>query len=457
MTPEKVAGSFRDPCGFVFRRDGQIFRQINRQGAEAYDLLMSSGLYENLTRAGLLLRHEEVSSHATSAAYKTIRPEMIDFVSYPWEWSFSQLKDAALATLQIQKTAFKAGMSLKDSSAFNIQFRNARPVLIDTLSFEPLCEGRPWVAYRQFCQHFLAPLALMSRCDFRLLQLFRVNIDGLPLDLASRLLPRRTWFNFALLTHIHLHARSQSYYADKTTAKSQPARMSRSALLGIIDSLESGIAGLELPHQTTEWGDYYSDTNYSGTAHAHKLELVASFLDRAAPTGLVWDLGANTGVYSRIASQKRLQTIAFDIDPLAVEKNYRQCRRAGDENLLPLLLDLTNPSPALGWENRERYSLLERGPADTVMALALIHHLAIANNLPLDRLAGFFAGICRSLIIEFVPVEDSQVQRLLATRENIFPEYNSEDFERHFAAFFTIVSRERIADSGRTLYLMKKR
>lgn len=456
MTVDRVAGSFRDPCGFVFRHAGQVLRQINPVGREAYEMLMNSGLYQALNRAGLLLKHEEISDFESPAAYKIIKPEQLEFISYPWEWCFSQLKDAAMAMLQIQKVAFEHGMTLQDSSAFNIQFRNARPVMIDTLSFTPYREGDPWLAYRQFCQHFLAPLALMRCRDVRLLQLFRVYIDGLPLDLASRLLPWHSWLSFSLLTHIHLHSRSQSYYADKTVSKGRQAKMSRISLLGLIDSLESGIAALSLPHLATEWGNYYADTNYSAVALSHKQQVVNSMLERAEVSGVVWDFGANTGVFSRLASHRGLQTVSFDIDPVAVEKNYQQCRSANDECLLPLLLDLTNPSPSLGWENSERMSLIDRGPADTVLALALIHHLAISNNLPLGRLAEFFARVCCHLIIEFVPKTDSQVQHLLATREDIFIQYTQDDFEREFRASFSIIASEKISESERTLYLMKK-
>lgn len=210
-------GSFRDPSGFVFRQDGIIYRHVNIVYKENYDYLITSGLYQDLTGRGLLIPHDEVDiDYAKSeSAYKTLRPKLVEFISYPYEWCFSQLKDAALTTLQIQKRSLEYGMTLKDASAYNIQFMAGKPTLIDTLSFEKYHEGEPWVAYKQFCQHFLAPLALMSYRDIRLNQLFRIYIDGVPLDLASSLLPLRTRFNPPLLFHIHLHAVSQKHYADK--------------------------------------------------------------------------------------------------------------------------------------------------------------------------------------------------------------------------------------------------
>jgi ribosomal protein L11 methylase PrmA len=388
------------------------------------------------------------------SAHKVIQPEQIPFISYPYEWSFSQLKDAALATLEIQKRALEYEMSLKDCSAYNIQFRAGRPVLIDSLSFEAYREGEPWVAYRQFCQHFLAPLALMSATDVRLNQLLRVYIDGVPLDLASALLPARSRLSFALLSHIHLHARSQRAFADKP-AEVGGRRMSRLSFRGLIDNLERAVRKLSWEPQGTEWVDYAEDTNYSAEAQRHKGQLLSGFLDRT-DSRIAWDLGANVGAFSRVASDKGILTVSADIDPACVEVNYLRCVEEGETKLLPLLLDLTNPSPGVGWENEERMSLIERGPADTVLALALIHHLAISNNLPLDRVAAFFSRTCRWLIIEFVPKRDSQVQRLLRTREDIFPDYTRQGFEDAFGMFFDTLESVRIEDSERTLYLMEK-
>lgn len=455
-TDSSVPASFRDPDGFLFRREGRLYRQINSSYLADYRGLMDSGLYQELTESGLLIPHEETAEPmASPEASMVVRPETIKFISYPYEWSFSQLQDAALTTMSIEKKALAHGMSLKDASAYNIQFRGCRPVMIDTLSFERYREGEPWVAYRQFCQHFLAPLALMSHTDIRLGQLLRVYIDGVPLDLASRLLPGKTKLALGLATHIHLHAQAQRKYSDKP-AKPAGGKMSRMAFLGLINNLESTTRKLEWKPEGTEWGDYYTATNYSDASLEHKTQLVAEYLEKASPK-TVWDLGANTGRFSRIAAERGIPTIAFDIDPAAVELNYLDCRKRDEKSMLPLLSDLTNPSPAIGWQNRERQSLIERGPCDTALALALVHHLAIGNNLPFDRIADFLAGICRTLIIEFVPKTDSQVQRLLATREDIFPGYNREGFEPAFSARFAILASTPVKGCERTLYLMEKR
>jgi ribosomal protein L11 methylase PrmA len=459
MVPVNIhePGSFRDPSGFVFFQEDSICRLVDISYRDNFNHLIRSGLYQELVDSGLLISHAEIDNPHTeeTRVYKILRPELIPFISYPYEWCFSQLKDAALVTLQIQKRALNFGMTLKDASAYNVQFKRCRPVFIDTLSFERYNEGQAWVAYRQFCQHFLAPLALMSQKDVRLGQLFRVHLDGIPLDLASFLLPFRSRFRFSLFTHIHLHAKSQKYFADKNP-DFNARKMSLVSLLGLIDNLESAVKQLKWKPEKSEWGEYYQNNNYSEEALQHKSRLVAEFLERINPKS-VWDLGANTGHFSRVAATRGIPTVSFDIDISAVEKNYLECKEKEESLILPLVLDLTNPSPGIGWENRERLSLEERGPADAALALALVHHLAISNNLPLERIASFFSRICRRLIIEFIPKEDPQVQKLLSTREDIFESYHRQAFEFAFGKYFTLKSSIKIRGTTRTLYLMEKR
>ena len=456
---QTLDSSFRDPSGFLFTWQGSLYRQVNRAYSRNYDRLMDSGLYGKLVKAGLLIPHTEVAIDPPEPelAFKVIQPEPVPFISYPYEWSFGQLKDAALATLSIQKRALKAGLTLKDASAYNIQFYQAKPTLIDSLSFEIYQEGEPWVAYRQFCQHFLAPLALMAYRDVRLNQLLRVFLDGVPLDLASALLPVRTRYRLGLGTHLHLHARAQRRFAEVSLVEARGGRkMSQTALLGLIESLQSTVRSLQWKPTGTEWAGYYQDNNYTDGAFEHKQNLIREWLETIQPK-TVWDLGANVGLFSREAASLGIYTLAFDIDPAAVERNYQQVKTEKQANLLPLVLDLTNPSPAVGWHNRERQSLLERGPAEAVLALALIHHLAIANNVPLDRLAQFFVDLGGWLIVEWIPKDDSQVQKLLRSRQDIFPGYTREAFEQSFGQFYEIQKVSAIRDSDRSVYLMKRK
>jgi len=457
MLKKKQKSSFRDPSGFLFYENEILYRQVNMSYKDNYDHLMKSGLYEKLCTEGLLIQHKEIENHKgfSGDCYKVIQPKIINFISYPYEWCYSQLKDAALTTLQIQKICLEYGMSLKDSSAYNIQFYKGKPIFIDTLSFEMYEKGAPWVAYKQFCEHFLAPLALMSYTDIRLNQMLRIYLDGIPLDLASKLLPAKTKMSFSLLMHLHWHAKMQKKYEDKGNA-SDNVKIKQLNLTAIIESLESAVKKLKRIKQETEWGEYYSFTNYSDKSFKHKEDTITSFLKKIKPE-ILWDLGANIGVFTQIAAKRGVSCVAFDIDPLAVESHYQLIKENREENILPLIINLKNPSPAIGWNNEERMSFRQRSNPDTVFALALIHHLAISNNLPLDKIAGFFYGLCTNLIIEFVPKTDSQVQKLLLSREDIFSDYNEDAFEKTFTSYFNIKAKVKIVDSKRTVYWMVKK
>ena len=448
--------SFRDRSGFLFYYENEIYRIINFSYKKQYEKFMNSELYQKLEEKNLIITHSEIENLDIDCDYyKIIKPEKIPFISYPYEWSFSQLKDAALLTLRIQKAAMKYGMTLKDGSAFNIQFHNGHPIFIDTLSFEIYEEGQIWKPYKQFCQHFLAPLALISKKDVRLNLLSKTFIDGIPIDLAAKLLPKTTFGNFGLMAHIHAHAKSQKHYENKD-AKIKQKTLSKRSFEGLIESLKSSIEKMAWNEDNTEWGDYYSDTNYTEKSFEEKKQFISLTIDQVKPK-LVWDMGANTGVFSRLASTKGINTISYDIDPLAVEKNYLLSSQNSEQNILPLILDLTNPSSGIGWNHNERMSIIQRGPADMVFALALVHHLAISNNVPLNKIAEFFSQISKFLIIEFVPKSDSQVKRLLLTRDDIFENYDEKNFEIEFSKFFKIINSKKILDSERTIYIMENK
>jgi hypothetical protein len=384
-----------------------------------------------------------------------IRPERVEFISYPYEWSFSQYRDAALLTLAVQRHAIGRGMSLKDCSAYNVQFHEGRPVLIDTLSLELYREGQPWVAYRQFCQHFLAPLALMSLVDNRLNQLCRTNLDGVPLDLAARLLPWRSRLRFGLALHLHLHGMMEGA-GEKSSGSATSGRFGRKALLGLVDSLEATIRGLRFKPGRSAWVRYYNESTYTDSDFDRKKRFLLESLDLVGPAG-VWDLGANTGRFSRLCSDRGISTVAFDFDPDCVEANYLEVKRRGEGRLLPLLNDILDPSPSSGWANRERTAILRRGRPDLVLALALVHHLAIAGNLPLENLAEFFRGLGPWLVIEFVGPEDPQARRLMARRGGVHHPYSRDAFETCFRRHFSLENILPLPGMGRVLYLMRRR
>ncbi len=454
---ETVAGSFRDPAGFVFRRNGTILRHVAESYGPVYDRLLASGLYQSLVRDGLLLPHEEVPvGPEDKNAHRILQPVEVPFISYPYEWCFSQLRDSALVTLDIQIRAIEFQMSLKDASAYNIQLAGGRPVLVDSLSFEEYEEGYPWVAYKQFCQHFLAPLALMALRDVSLGRLLEIHLDGIPLELAARLLPLRSRLRPGLAMHLFSHARLQSRHASKKMTREEfRGRMSRGGLLTILNNLRSTVRSLGWDPKVSAWSDYYQGESYDEAGFASKRTLVAEYLRSVGPEE-AWDLGANTGEFTRIAAEQGVRVISIDSDPGAIEISYREVVRSRDAAVYPIVADVSNPSPASGWANTERTSLLDRGPTDAVIALALLHHLAITNNVPLERLAEFFSSLGRSLIIEYIPREDPKVQRLLALRNHSFPGYCRQGFEEAFQRYFSIDRTDPIENSGRRLYLMTR-
>lgn len=423
---------------------------INEIYLRHYNHLMKSHLYKELLDNKLIIPHCQIWDN-------TIVPDKVKFISYPYEWCFSQLKDVALATLEIQERAMEHNMILKDASAYNIQFYNGKPTLIDTLSFEIYESGKPWVAYRQFCQHFLAPLMLMAYKDIRLGKLSQVFLDGIPVDLAYELLPFRAKHN----QHIYFQTIGQGYVANNSIDTGK-CSVSRNSLVKLIKNLRKTVESLNWSPKSSEgWDRYYEPDyiSYTPIALKSKHKIIESWIEEIPyRINMVWDLGSNDGTFSRIASSRYIHTISFDYDYAVIENSYQEwCKEKRDKYLLPLVLDLTNPSPAIGWSNKERQSLIDRSPVDLVMALALVHHLAIANNVPLEMIAELFSKLGKILIVEFVPKSSPQVQRLLSTRQDIFDKYSKKHFELAFNNYFTIKKVQPITESDRILYLMEKR
>ena len=456
--PGRIQSSFRDPSGQVFDREGVICRTINASYQEHWEHLQSSGLLPALVQKEMVVPFRETAP--LPGSWKSVNVERIPAISYPYEWSFPQLRDAALLTLAIQREALQAGMTLKDSSAYNVQFLGSKPVFIDPLSFEKRPPDAPWQAYRQFCMHFLAPLALFSG-DPRLGRLSRLWIDGVPLDLAWSMLSWKSAFSPGLQMHLHLHAKAEQKYNDarKAAGKVGKARISTRALLDLTDSLIRTVRGLKNPAAPGEWTEYYTDTNYSTAAEDEKKRLVREAVRNRAGK-LALDLGANTGKYSELLAPFFEQVVAADIDPQAVGRLYEAQSKTAGSRILPLVQDLGNPSPAIGWACIERDSWMQRWQADCVCALALTHHIFFSNGIPWPEQAVFFARQLKAgglLVMEFVPREDSQVQRLLAARDDVFPDYTLEGCCLAFAELFQIQQTLPIADSPRRLLLLEKR
>ncbi|MGL5742418.1 MAG: SAM-dependent methyltransferase [Legionella sp.] len=456
---EILASSFRDPCAQVYLVDNEVYRQINHSAYSDYTQLMRSGLYDTLRARNYLIEHSEASLEFSlnDAAALVLKPQRIPFISYGYEWSFSQFKDAALLTLEIAKISLQHGMILKDASSYNIQFQRGQPILIDTSSFTLYEEGAPWIAYQQFCTHFLAPLALMSKKDVRLGLLMKHYIDGIPLDLASQLLPIKSRLSLSFWAHIHAHAKMIRKFNNTNQSKhTYQYKVSKKGLLGLLYNLSSLIKKLNWSPVETEWSNYYHQIHYSAHARHHKEEIIQLLLEKIKIKS-AWDLGANNGYYSRVIANLGIDVVSFDKDYAAVEENYHQIKQKQCISILPLIQDLASPSAAMGWAESERDGLQKRAHADLIVALALIHHLRLANTIPFRRIAAYFSSLGPYLLIEFVPKEDSQIQCLLTSRHDVFTDYDVDHFKQCFAEYYNFLAEVPIKETCRTLFLLQRK
>jgi len=454
-------GSFRDPSGQVFASNGRIYRSIFEYGVKEFVAVRDAGVYDKLITDGLLIPHEEVDfgKWAPEGTVFCLTHPRIPMVSYPWEWPFSLLKDAALIHLKTMKKLVPDGFWLRDASAFNIQYDGDRLRLIDTLSVGRRIPESPWVAYGQFCSHFLAPLALAAYGDVRMLFLWRNYIDGYPLDLVARFLPFWRRYRPGLFMHLILHARAQAMVDRKEdigkTKSVKKAKVSDRGLSGIVHSLHKTIEGIKWKRTSKIWEEYGGIRTYQAEDVAKKSDYVDKVVKRLQPK-VVWDLGANTGEFSLIVASHGAFVVSIDGDPACSEYLYQKVFGGnGVKRVLPLTMDLSNPSPGLGWNSRERLSLSERGPADLVLALALIHHLVFSSCVPLGLTAQWLSSLGKNLLVEFVPPEDPMVTKLLQNRGEEHLAYNLDVFETSFGKHFDFEDKAELRN-GRILFLCKR-
>jgi ribosomal protein L11 methylase PrmA len=451
--PTAHPASYRDPSGFVFIQNNELYRQVNKTYAENYELLLSSGLYKTLTEKKWLVEHEEVAEGDLSPdAYKILKARRLAFINFPYEWCFSQYKDAALLTLRMQQLSMKHGMSLKDATPFNITFEANNPIFIDSLSFEKYDASKPWVAYRQFCESFLAPLLLAAYHHPDLTRMMITYPDGIPLDICASLLPFHT--KLKSLASLHIHLQSGIKGSDKPTNGKSTA-FSAEKLNRILDHLVNGISSLKLNKKISTWSDYYTNTILQDNYFKDKGKIMSGLVEKINFSSAI-DLGSNTGEFAIMMEKKGSDVIALDIDQLCIERLFIHTAEK-KLRITSLVSDLLNPAPALGWDNQERHSLLQRLHADLILALALVHHLCIGRNLPFVKLAETISRMGQYLIIEFVPKDDEKVQQLLRHREDIFHDYNEENFLTAFSHHFNVIESAKVGNSGRTIFLMKKK
>jgi len=450
--------SFRDPSGFVFIDQGIVRRQINPIYFNTFNALENSTVFKTLHKKGLLIPHTVTSRTATEII---ITPEPFTFITYPYEWSFEMYKQAALLTLKIQKYALSKDFILKDASAYNVTYHEGKPIFIDTLSFDSYVEGTPWRAYKQFITHFFGPLVLAKYHGTAIFKMMQSHIDGIPVSLISSLLPTKTKLSPVLQSNIHLLAKMEAKHSTDYKVETVVRTLSRKQQSNILETLYNYINKLN-PQEESEWGDYYTKTNYDKAAFDAKTVLLRSWVKDIAPKTAI-DIGGNDGTFGRAIMEYVDHLIVTDIDSNAVDQNLRVSQQQDATKMLPFVCDVLQPAPGIGLNNTERTSLVHRLAAyapDVTLALALIHHMTLSGNVPFERSAQFFASFSSDLIIEFPKREDSWVTSLLDRKREFkdhFDFYNLANFEKGFAVYFDLIKKQEVSGTSRVLYHYKKR
>jgi hypothetical protein len=459
MIYKNHSSSFRDPSGNVFLDDeNHVYRRINPIYFRQYNELSNSGFYQKLFKSQLLIPHSEISRSDNEII---IKPTLISFYTYPYEWSFSQYKHAALHTLKIQKLALENGFSLKDATAFNVTFHNSRPIFVDSLSFDFYIENEPWRAYKQFISHFFGPLVLVKYFGTEYLKSLKHNIDGFSIEDIAKILPFSSKFDPTVYTNIHLLAKYDKKFDGEKTKKNKSVKISKKNQLNIIESLYNYIKKIEI-NESSEWKEYYNVKNYSDDSFEFKKEILKKWISNTEGNKVV-DFGGNDGTFSRIFQGKDLEFLVLDIDANAVDKNYKEVLYKKETSILPIVMDLLNPSPAIGFENKERFSFIDRltkYQPDISFVLALIHHITLTGNIPFEMSASFFSTFSPYLIIEFPDREDSWVQFILESKhefKSYFDHYTIENFENQYGKYYVVLDKVKISNSERTLFLLKRK
>jgi hypothetical protein len=461
-----VTGSFRDYDSRVFASDAEIFRSLSATALEDYEALAASELYREGQESGALVATERVERFdppsecvPPAGLAAVLRHERVPFVSWPFEWPFSMLKDAALLTLDLVGRGVGEGLILKDGTPYNVQWRGSSPTFIDIGSFERLRDGEPWFGYRQFCMQFLYPLMLQSFRGIPYRPLLRGELEGISPERMRRLLSLRDRLRRGVLTNVVLHARLERGHGERSSTDAREelrkAGFKPELIKANADRLARLVRRLDWRPGRSEWSDYREVSTYDDAELAAKERFVEAAVAGARPR-MAWDLGANDGRFSRIAADGGAYVVAIDGDEVAVERLYRELREEGDERILPLALDLVDASPGLGWRGAERGRLEDRGRPDLVLALALVHHLAIGANVPLADVVDWLAGLGSALVVEFPTREDPMVERLLSQkRPGAHPDYELETFERELERRLSVERRER--QGTRILYEARAR
>jgi ribosomal protein L11 methylase PrmA len=461
--PSYEPGSFRDPDSAVFTRDGVVLRGLSERGAADWARLEASPFFGRLMDQGAVVRTSLATGDEAAGAPPSprgapwaavLRHERIPVVSYPYEWPFAMLREAALCQLDVLAAALDEGMSLKDGTAYNVQFVGTRPTFIDVGSFEP--STGPWPGYRQFCQTMLFPLLIQAHLGVPYQPLLRGSVDGLSPSDVRGMFGGLGRVRKGVLRNVVLHSVLEQRFTggtEKAKADLRSAGFGTDLAKATTAKLRALVDGLDVSRKASTWSEYRGTCSYSDADARAKREFVEAAVTESSPA-LVLDLGCNDGEYALLAAEQAEHVVAVDADQKVVDRLYRRLRAEGRVDVLPLVMNLTDPSGGLGWRNRERPPFAERARPDLTLALALVHHLAIGANVPLAEVVTWLGSWGGRLVVEFVHPEDVQVKRLLANKPaGLFDDYQRASFEAMLAEHFAVHRRDVLPGGTRTLYL----
>jgi hypothetical protein len=456
---DRDPGSYRDRNSAVFYHNGEIFRGVSARALANWKRLTATRFFADFTARGSIVPTELVSEpdweNLDQPWAAVLKHDLIPFVSYPYEWTFGMLKDAALLHLELMLAALDEDFILKDSSPYNVQWRGGRPVFIDIPSFEVLEQGQPWVGYRQFCELFLYPLMLLAYkgVDFR--PWLRGSIDGISAASLRPLLSLRDLMRSGVVMHVVAHNALQRRYSGRErnvrSALAQAGFDKRLIVRNVLN-LRNTISTMVVDGGKTGWSDYARTHSYGEADFEAKRAFVRNAA-RFRRWRRVWDLGCNTGIFSQIAAEHADYVVAMDGDWMAVEHLYQsQKGHAGAGSILPLVINLSDPSPGQGWRGRERKSLPERGKPDLTLCLALIHHVVISANIPMADFMRWLAGLGTALVIEFVARDDEMVETLLRNKDDQYDDYRADVFAALLSELFEVRDSQTLKGGKRSIY-----
>jgi hypothetical protein len=453
------SGSFRDPLSRVFVGNGEVVRAFTAVGAKDIEKVWKKPSIQNALASGELIESNLVSPSSVGLNdpwMTAMTHPLIPFISYPYEWTFSMLKDAAQLQLKLTRETLADGIGLKDATPYNVQFIGSRPQFIDAGSFEKRRKGDPWYGYRQFCEMYLYPLMMQGYLGVGFQQFLRGSVNGISPDTMRKLLPasiRRP--RKGRLTHVVLHAAAQNRFADSdNNMKSDAAKagMNAQVLDATLRKLQGIVKKISLGDKKSTWSEYSERGHYIESSLDEKQKFVRDAV-ASAPRKQVWDIGCNDGVFSRIAAAHSDYVVAMDADPLVVDRLYNTLKAEKNEQILPLYVDLTDSGGGVGWRGQERPGVFDRGRPDIVMALAVIHHMAITFHVPLASQLDMFRDLTPELIIEMPHADDPMVRKLLTNkRDGIHDDFTLEEFERLLNERFTVKSKMLLSSGTRTIF-----